>query len=65
MGPKAGSSEFEEIANIAWGSHFCLFYETQDDLLDTVIPFFQQGLENREYCLLVSALPMRMEEGRS
>jgi hypothetical protein len=22
---------------VAWGAHFCLFYETREDLLDTLI----------------------------
>ena len=24
---------------VAWGAHFCLFYETKEDLLDTVISY--------------------------
>src|SRR5689334_20191221 len=39
------------VGDIPWGTHFCQFYETQKDLLDTVIPFFKAGLEHREFCV--------------
>jgi PAS domain S-box-containing protein len=35
------------------GTHFCLFYETQQDLLDTFVPYFIAGLENNECCIWV------------
>jgi DNA-binding CsgD family transcriptional regulator len=39
--------------NIPWGTHLCLFHETKQDLLDTMIPFFGAGLENKEFCLWI------------
>ncbi len=27
----------------AWGAHFCLFYETKEDLLDTLISYCKSG----------------------
>ena len=41
------------MGDIPWGSHFCNFYETKQDLLDTLVPYFKAGLENKEYCLWV------------
>src|SRR5258706_5152083 len=38
---------------LSWGAHFCYFYETKQDLLDVLIPYFKTGLENREFCLWV------------
>src|ERR1700687_3470746 len=38
---------------IPWGTHLCLFYETKQDLLDTMVPFFRAGLENKEFCLWI------------
>ena len=32
------------------GAHLCMFYESTDDLLDSLVPFFQIGLENNEFC---------------
>jgi PAS domain S-box-containing protein len=36
-----------------WGTHLCHFYETKQDLLDILIPYFKAGLESKEYCLWV------------
>lgn len=36
-----------------WGTHFCHFYETKDDLLDILIPYFKAGLEKNEFCIWV------------
>src|SRR5882762_6087795 len=41
------------VGDMPWGTHFCHFYETKQDLLDTVVPYFQAGLESKEYCLWV------------
>jgi DNA-binding CsgD family transcriptional regulator len=38
---------------IPWGTHLCLFHETKQDLLDTMVPFFRAGLENKEFCLWI------------
>jgi C4-dicarboxylate-specific signal transduction histidine kinase len=47
---------------VAWGAHFCLFYETKEDLLDTVISYCKSGLESEEYCLWIVAEPLTIEE---
>src|SRR5258708_658795 len=41
------------IGDVPWGTHFCYFYETKDDLLDTLTPYFKAGLENKEFCLWI------------
>ena len=33
----------EVLAGISHGSHVCAFYETKDDLIDLVLPFFAAG----------------------
>jgi PAS domain S-box-containing protein len=43
------------LGEIPWGSHFCNFYETKQDLLDTLVPYFKTGLESKEFCLWVVA----------
>ena len=45
-----------------WRAHFCLFYETKEDLLDTLISYCKSGLEREEYCLWIVAEPLRIEE---
>jgi signal transduction histidine kinase len=47
---------------VAWGSHFCLFYETKEDLLDTLVSYCKSGLDREEYCLWVVAEPLTIEE---
>jgi PAS domain S-box-containing protein len=41
------------VGDVPWGTHFCHFYETKQDLLDTLVPYFKAGLESREFCLWV------------
>ena len=41
------------IGDIPWGTHFCHFYETKQDLLDTLVPYFKAGLESKEFCVWV------------
>src|SRR5216684_1643802 len=54
------------VGDIPWGSHFCCFYETKEDLLDTLVPYFKAGLENNEFCVwLVSNFELiTVEEAR-
>src|SRR5262249_54485108 len=49
---------------VAWGAHFCLFYETKADLLDTLISYCKSGLESEEYCLWIVAEPLTIAEAR-
>ena len=41
------------MGDMPWGTHFCYFWETKQDLLDASAAFFQAGLENHEFCLWV------------
>lgn len=52
---------------IPWGTHLCLFYESKQDLLDAVIPYFKAGLESNEACLWVISrdVPLTKEEAWS
>ena len=46
------------LGDMSWGSHVCLFYESKKDLLDSVLPFFEAGLESNEFCLWVVSDPV-------
>jgi PAS domain S-box-containing protein len=52
------------VGDIPWGTHFCHFYETKEDLLDILIPYFKAGLENNEFCVWVVADPLGEEGAR-
>lgn len=50
------------VGDLPWGSHFCQFYQTQEDLLDTLVPYFRAGLENNEFCVWVTSDFLTREE---
>ncbi len=53
------------LGDLPWGTHFCHFYETDEDLLDILLPYFKTGLENNEFCMWVVFDPLDEEEARN
>jgi PAS domain S-box-containing protein len=53
------------VGDVPWGTHFCHFYETKEDLLDMLIPYFKAGLENNEFCMWIVYDPLDVEEARN
>ncbi|HYJ04250.1 MAG TPA: MEDS domain-containing protein [Chthoniobacterales bacterium] len=58
---KTGISVIEDVP---WGTHFCCFYETKQDLLETLVPYFKAGLESQEFCLWVLSQALSVEEAK-
>ena len=54
------------VGDVPWGTHFCYFYETTQDLLDTLVPYFMAGLKNKEFCLWIisNSELLTSEEGK-
>src|SRR5437660_8532563 len=52
------------VGDMPWVTHFCLFYETGADLLETLVSYCKAGLENQEFCLWVVAEPLTGEDAR-
>src|ERR1700686_5151213 len=52
------------LGDVPWGTHFCHFYETKEDLLDILVPYFKAGLENNELCIWVVSDPLTEDEVR-
>jgi transcriptional regulator with GAF, ATPase, and Fis domain len=50
------------VGDMPWGTHFCLFYETLADLLETLVSYCKAGLESREFCLWAVAAPLTTED---
>ena len=48
-------SEMDGLGDMSWGAHFCLFYETRQDLLETLAHYFETGLTNNEFCLWITS----------
>jgi PAS domain S-box-containing protein len=54
----------EIIGDVPWGTHFCQFYQTKQDLLDILVPYFSEGLKNNEFCMWVTSKPLGVEAAR-
>jgi signal transduction histidine kinase len=52
------------VGDVPWGTHFFLFHETKEDLIDACVPYFQAGLRNRELCIWAIDDPLTEEEVR-
>lgn len=50
------------IGGVPWGTHFCQFYKTRQDLLDILIPYFKSGLEGNEFCMWITAEPLSLSQ---
>jgi hypothetical protein len=50
---------------VVWGDHLCQFYRTQQDLLETLVPFFAAGLRHHERCVWITADPLRVSDARA
>ncbi|MBI2954414.1 MAG: PAS domain S-box protein [Chloroflexi bacterium] len=55
-------SGIDIIGEVPWGTHFCQFYQAGADLLDILVPYFEAGLENNEYCMWVTSQPVGVED---
>lgn len=54
-GEKTRKTEIDVVGDAPWGTHFCLFYQTKEDLIDILVPYFKAGLENNEFCMWVTS----------
>jgi PAS domain S-box-containing protein len=57
-------SGIEAIGDVQWGTHFCQFYRTKKDLIDILVPYFKAGLENNEFCMWVTSIPLKVEDAK-
>ncbi|MCX9011250.1 MAG: MEDS domain-containing protein [Candidatus Methanoperedens sp.] len=57
-------SGIDIIGSIPWGTHFCQLYQTRDDLIETLVPYFKAGLKNNEFCIWITSEPLNEEEAR-
>ena len=52
------------VGDVPWGTHFFLFHETKEDLIDACVPYFRAGLESGEMCIWAIDDPLTEEEVR-
>jgi PAS domain S-box-containing protein len=53
------------VGDMPWGTHFCYLYETREDLLSVLGPYFTAGLESNELCLWIVANPLTPSEAEN
>ncbi len=64
MASETRKTGIDAVGDMPWGTHFCLFYETKEDLLDMSISYCKAGLENEEFFLWVVAEPLTIEQAK-
>ncbi|MGZ4921253.1 MAG: PAS domain S-box protein [Halobacteriota archaeon] len=50
------------VDDVPWGTHLCLFYETKEDLIEILVPYFAEGLRSNEACMWVTSEPLEQDE---
>jgi PAS domain S-box-containing protein len=53
------------IGDVPWGTHFCQFYETSQDLVEMLVPYFREGLAGNEYCMWVTSAPLEVDAAQA
>jgi len=57
-------SGIDVIGSVPWGTHFCQFYQTKQDLIEILVPYFKAGLENNEFCMWITSEPLMVSEAQ-
>lgn len=58
-------SGIEAVGAVPWGTHFCVFYDDRQDLLDVLVPYFRAGLSANEACMWVTSEPLVADDARA
>jgi PAS domain S-box-containing protein len=61
MAKELRKSGIDTIGAIPWGIHICQFYQTREDLIYTLVPYFKTGLENNEFCMWITSEPLNQK----
>lgn len=61
---EARQSGIEPVGDLQWGTHLCQFYQSADDLLRILVPYFKAGLAANESCMWVTSAPLSVEDAR-
>jgi len=65
MMERSSDSGIQAVGQVLLGTHFCQFYRTRQDLVDTLVPFFMAGLRNNELCMWVTSAPLEAAEAEA
>jgi len=61
---RARKTGIDALGAVPWGTHLCSFYDTKQDLIDILVPYFKAGLENNEFCMWVTSEQLNGEEAK-
>ncbi|HUS72722.1 MAG TPA: MEDS domain-containing protein, partial [Sedimentisphaerales bacterium] len=64
MRKKVRKTAINIIGDVPWGTHFCQFYQTKEDMIDILVPYFKAGLENNEFCMWITSEPLHVEDAK-
>jgi len=48
---RSGKTGIEIVGDVPWLRHFCQFYRSRQDLIEMLVPYFKEGLEDNEFCM--------------
>jgi PAS domain S-box-containing protein len=58
-------SGIQPLGDVRWGTHFCFFYETDDDLTEVSVSYLAAGIAQNELCFWLVAAPLTVDTARS
>ena len=53
------------VGDMPWGAHMCIFYETSEDLLDTLVSYFEAELDSNGFCVWAVSDPITVEDAKN
>ena len=65
MDQRLRNSGISIVGSIPQGTHICVFYQTKEDLLEILVPYFAAGLASNESCVWVVSDPLTITEAKS
>jgi len=55
----------DAVGDVLWGTHICHLYETKEDLISILVPYFKAGLQENELCMWITSEPLGVAEARA
>jgi len=65
MGEEFRKMGIDFMGDSPWGTHLCQFYQSKEDLIKVLVPYFKAGLENNEFCMWVCSEPLEVEDAKA
>jgi len=61
---KVNNKGDDTLYGVLSGRHICLFYAAKKDLIDLVVPYFNEGLKLNKFCMWVVSKPLGVKEAK-